>query len=63
MDGVAEVTLIPGTGDIFEIRLDNQLLFSYKEMGRFPKVKEMKRSIRDKIGLDIVIDKIYHGIS
>jgi selenoprotein W-related protein len=49
VDDLAEVALIPGTGGIFEIRLDDQLLFSRKEMGRFPEAKEVKQLIRDKI--------------
>ncbi len=49
VDDLAEVALIPGTGGIFEIRLDNELLFSRKEMGRFPEAKEVKQLIRDKI--------------
>lgn len=49
VDDVAEVALIPGTGGIFEIRLDNELLFSRKEMGRFPEAKEIKQLVRDKI--------------
>ncbi|QHT65705.1 SelT/SelW/SelH family protein [Rhodocytophaga rosea] len=49
VDDLAEVALIPGTGGIFEVRLDDQLLFSRKEMGRFPEAKEVKQLIRDKI--------------
>jgi selenoprotein W-related protein len=43
------VSLLPGTGGIFEIRLNQQLLFSRKEAGRFPESKEIKQLIRDKI--------------
>jgi selenoprotein W-related protein len=52
VDDLAEVALIPGTGGIFEIRLNNELLFSRKEMGRFPEAKEVKQLIRDKIDPD-----------
>ncbi|HEY0563409.1 MAG TPA: SelT/SelW/SelH family protein [Methylophilus sp.] len=43
------VNLIPGTGGILEVRLNGQLLFSRKAMGRFPEAKELKQLIRDVI--------------
>lgn len=46
---LGEVALVPGTGGIFEVRLDGELLFSRKEAGRFPESKELKQLIRDRI--------------
>jgi len=43
------VALKPGTGGIFEITLNGQLIFSRKEAGRFPEAKEIKQLIRDCI--------------
>jgi selenoprotein W-related protein len=43
------VALKPGTGGIFEITLNQQLIFSRKEAGRFPEAKEVKQLIRDCI--------------
>jgi selenoprotein W-related protein len=43
------VSLVPGTGGIFEVRLDGGLMFSRKEAGRFPEAKELKQLIRDRI--------------
>ena len=43
------VTLIPGTGGIFEVRIDQALLWSRKEEGRFPEAKELKQRVRDQI--------------
>ncbi|MEK9826300.1 MAG: SelT/SelW/SelH family protein [Methylotenera sp.] len=43
------VALRPGTGGIFEIHLNQQLIFSRKEAGRFPESKEVKQLIRDQI--------------
>lgn len=43
------VTLLPGTGGIFEVRLDEAVLFSRKKAGRFPESKELKQLIRDQI--------------
>ena len=46
---LGEVTLIPGTGGIFEVRLDEALIFSRRVQGRFPESKELKQLVRDKI--------------
>ncbi|MDQ8201556.1 SelT/SelW/SelH family protein [Pelagicoccus sp. SDUM812003] len=46
---LGEVALQPGTGGIMEIRLDDELIFSRKEMGRFPESKELKQLVRDRI--------------
>lgn len=43
------VTLIPGTGGVFEIRLDGVRLFSRKQHERFPESKELKQLVRDRI--------------
>lgn len=44
-----EVALIPGTGGIFEVRLNGTTIFSRKDEGRFPESKEVKQLIRDRI--------------
>lgn len=46
---LGEVALQPGTGGIMEIRLDDELIFSRKEAGRFPESKELKQLVRDRI--------------
>jgi len=46
---LGEVALQPGTGGIMEIRLDDELIFSRKESGRFPESKELKQLVRDRI--------------
>ncbi|MDD1651345.1 MAG: SelT/SelW/SelH family protein [Methylococcaceae bacterium] len=46
------VTLIPGTGGIFEARLGDHLLWSRKTEGRFPEAKELKQRVRDLIAPD-----------
>lgn len=46
---IARLTLVPGTGGIFEVRLDSQVIFSRKQAGRFPESKELKQAIRDRI--------------
>lgn len=46
---LGKVTLIPGTGGIFNISLDGKIIYSRKEQGRFPELKELKQLIRDQI--------------
>ena len=43
------VTLVPGTGGIFEARLGRHLIWSRKAEGRFPEAKELKQLVRDRI--------------
>lgn len=44
---LGEVALVPGTGGIFEVRVNGQSVFSRKEQGRFPESKELKQLVRD----------------
>jgi selenoprotein W-related protein len=46
---IGEVALMPGTGGIFEVRLDQEAIFSRREQGRFPESKELKQLVRDRI--------------
>ena len=46
---LGEVALVPGTGGIFDIHLNGELISSRKEAGRFPESKELKQLIRDRI--------------
>ena len=48
-DDLGEVALQPGTGGVFEVSLDGEVLFSRASSGRFPESKELKQLIRDKI--------------
>jgi len=46
------VTLMPGTGGVFEVRLNSEILFNRKLENRFPESKELKQLIRDRISPD-----------
>ena len=46
---VGGVTLVPGSGGIFEIRAAGATVWSLKEQGRFPEIKELKRLVRDQV--------------
>jgi selenoprotein W-related protein len=43
------VTLVPGTGGIFEIRVDDTLIWERKRDGGFPDVKALKQRVRDAV--------------
>jgi selenoprotein W-related protein len=49
---VGEVALQPGTGGVFEIRLNDELIWSRKQEGRFPEAKEVKQRVRDHVAPD-----------
>jgi selenoprotein W-related protein len=42
-DGLGSVALLPGTGGIFEIRVDGELIWERKRDGGFPDVRTLKR--------------------
>lgn len=44
---LGEVALIPGTGGVFEVRVDGATIWSRKGEGRFPELKELKQRIRN----------------
>ena len=49
---LGELALVPGTGGIFEVRVDGELIFSRNQEGRFPESKELKQLVRDRIAPD-----------
>lgn len=47
---LGSITLTPDvTGGVFEVRVDNDLIWSRKEKGRLPDIKELKRLVRDHV--------------
>ena len=49
---LGEVALIPGTGGIFEVRLEGKSIFSREQQRRFPESKQLKQLVRDHIAPD-----------
>ena len=43
------IALVPGTGGVFEVRVDGDTVWSRKERGRFPESKELKQLVRDRV--------------
>lgn len=48
-EALGEVALVPGTGGVFELRVDGELVFSRANEGRFPEAKEVKQRVRDRV--------------
>jgi selenoprotein W-related protein len=46
---LGEVALVPGSGGVYDVRVNGELLFSRKKEGRFPDLKELKQLVRDRI--------------
>jgi selenoprotein W-related protein len=42
------VALKPGTGGVFEVRVDGDVVWSRAAEGRFPELKELKQRVRDR---------------
>jgi selenoprotein W-related protein len=49
---LGEVVLIPSAGGVFEVRIDDETIWSRKVVGAFPDLAELKRLIRDRIAPD-----------
>lgn len=49
---MGQVALVPGTGGIFEIHIDGQLVWERKRDGGFPDVRALKQIVRDRIDPD-----------
>ena len=57
---LGELALVPGTGGIFEVRVDGELIFSRNQEGRFPESKELKQLVRDRIAPDKLLGHSDH---
>lgn len=46
---VGEIALRPGSGGVFEVRVDGATVWSRAGEGRFPEMKELKQRVRDRV--------------
>ena len=46
---LGQAALVPGTGGVFEVRVDGETIWSRKERGRFPELKELKQLVRNHV--------------
>ena len=44
-NGIAALTLIPSSGGVFEIKKNDEIIFSKKKLGRFPEPGEVEKLI------------------
>lgn len=44
---IFKLCLKPGSGGVFEVRANGQLIWSRKDEGGFPEITELKRRVRD----------------
>ena len=49
---IGEVALLPGTGGVFEVRVDGESVWARQNEGRFPEAKELKQRVRVRIAPD-----------
>lgn len=48
-DELGEVALIPGSGGVFDVRIDGETVWSRKTKGRFAEIAELKQLVRDRV--------------
>lgn len=46
---LGEVALVPGSGGVFEVKLDGEVVASNRESKKMPEPSEVKRLVRDRI--------------
>jgi selenoprotein W-related protein len=48
-DDLGEVALIPGTGGIFTVTVNDELIWDRREKQSFPEAKVLKQLVRDRV--------------
>jgi len=46
---ISELTLIPSSGGVFEVKLDSDLVFSKKELQRYPEENEIEELVKERL--------------
>lgn len=46
---ISELKLLPSSGGVLEISLNNELIFSKKELSRYPEKDEIKNILKNKL--------------
>ena len=49
---LVEVSLRPGQEGVFQVELDDTIIWSRAAEGRFPELKELKQLVRDRVAPD-----------
>lgn len=48
-NNLENVSIIPSSGGVFEVKLGDELLFSKKELNKFPEENEVEEIIKEKL--------------
>lgn len=46
---IQELIILPSSGGVFEIRFKDELIFSKKQLDRFPEEGEIEKIVRERI--------------
>jgi selenoprotein W-related protein len=46
--------LVPGTGGIFDVHVDDELLFTKKMLGRYPEPEDVLPLLRERLGDEVL---------
>lgn len=46
---VSSLSLIPGSGGQFEVEVNGETVFSKKQLGRYPELKELREAIAGRL--------------
>jgi selenoprotein W-related protein len=46
---IGGVTLVPGVGGVFDVRVEGTRVWCRNEASRFPGIKELKQLVRDRV--------------
>ena len=47
LGGVTQI--LDGTGGVFEVRIEGEVIWSRNQQDRFPEIKELKQLVRDRV--------------
>ena len=47
---ISEIKIIPSSNGVFEVTIDNELIFSKKKLDRFPEENEVENIVKEKLG-------------
>ncbi len=49
VEDLKEVSIVPGKGGVFNVTVDDALIWSRAEARRFPELSELKQLVRDQV--------------
>jgi selenoprotein W-related protein len=47
-NNISSLNIVPSSGGVFEVKLNDELIFSKKELGRFPEEGEVESLLENK---------------